>query len=140
MQLLRLIFLIIGAFAYGSHGHAENTPEVWSPENEYDNAQIITKRILYAFRLWIFRLTAIETLSSFMTLLIGVPILVFISVMMCKVSSKIMRKSQYWSNEDQLNKDLEMKIKAFEAKQRKKMMKHGKFIKEAVRQEYQDLK
>ena len=114
-------------------------PEFWSWENEYDNAQLITKRIVYAFHLWIFRMTAEGALMSFLTFLIGAPILAMAIVMMRKIHVKISRKNQYWSNRTQLNQDVKAKLKVLEDKMKSQEAKMESRIEKEVRQQLQNL-
>ena len=114
-------------------------PEFWSSENEYDNAQLITKRIVYAFHLWIFRMTAEGALMSFLTFLIGAPILAMAIVMMRKIHVKISRKNQYWSNRTQLNQDVKAKLKVLEDKMKSQEAKMESRIEKEVRQQLQNL-
>ena len=90
----------------------------WTSENEYDTAQLITKRILYAFRLWIFRLTGFSVIASFLTYLIGLPCLGFIMSLMFKINAKIQRKIHHYSNKLELDKMWKEELKAFRIKEK----------------------
>ena len=96
-------------------GNEKNTTEAfkWTSENEYDTAQLVTKRILYAFRLWILRLTEFSTICSFITLAIGLAFFGFITNLMYKTNAKIHRKIRHYSNKQELDKKFKEELKKF---------------------------
>lgn len=71
------------------------TTEFWSSENEFDVAQLITKRILYAFHLWTFRLGAFQLVFIFLSIVFGIPLLVSLVGLLGKINEKTQRKRRY---------------------------------------------
>ena len=107
MKVLSIIIVINVSMLVGFvSGSQKNTTEAfkWTSENEYDTAQLVTKRILYAFRLWILRLNECSTICSFITLAIGLAFFGFITNLMYKTNAKIHRKIRHYSNKQELDK------------------------------------
>ena len=93
-------------------------PLEWTSENDFDTAQLITKRILYASRLWIFRLNVFAAICSFTTLLIGHLALGLIAFLMYKSNAKIQRKIRQYSNNPELEKKVREKMKELRKKEK----------------------
>ena len=110
-----MIFINVSMLVGFVSGSRKNTAEAfkWSSENEYDTAQLVTKRILYVFRLWILRLTEFSTICSFITLAIGLAFFGFITNLMCKTNEKIHRKIRHYSNKPELDKKFNEELKKF---------------------------
>ena len=116
MKVLSIIIVINVLMLLGFvSGSQKNTTKAfkWTSENEYDTAQLVTKRILYVFRLWILRLTEFSTICSFITLGIGLAFFGFITNLMCKTNAKIHRKSRHYSNKPELDKKFNEELKKF---------------------------
>ena len=116
MKVLSIIIVINVLMLLGFvSGSQKNTTKAfkWTPENEYDTAQLVTKRILYVFRLWILRLTEFSTICSFITLGIGLAFFGFITNLMCKTNAKIHRKIRHYSNKPELDKKFNEELKKF---------------------------
>ena len=92
MKVLSIIIVINVLMLLGFvSGSQKNTriQQKQTSENEYDTAQLVSKlrsyskRILYAFRLWILHLTEFSTICPFITLAIGLAFLGFIMNLWC---------------------------------------------------------
>ena len=130
MKVLSIIIVINVSMLVGFvSGSQKNTTEAfkWTSENEYDTAQLVTKRILYAFRLWIFRLSVFATICAFINLIIGLPCLGLIVGLMYKSNAKIQRKTLQYSNTQELEKKFKEKIKENE------MLRYKRSSKSVVR-------
>ena len=103
---------------------------MWESENDYDTAQLVTKRILYASRLWIFRLTVFAVICSFIALIFGLPSLGLIVALMYKSNAKIQRKIRQYSNKPELEKKFKEKIKEF---RKNEISRHQRSSKAVVR-------
>ena len=114
MKVLSIIIVInvsmLVAFVSGSQKNTTKASK-WTSENEYDTAQLVTKRILYVFRLWILRLTEFSTLCSFITLELA--FFGFITNLMYKTNAKIHRKIRHYSNKPELDKKFKEELKTF---------------------------
>ena len=116
MKVLSIVIVINVLMLVGFvSGSQKNTTEAfkWTSENEYDTAQLVTKRILYAFRLWILRLTEFSTICNFVTLAIGLAFFGFITNLMYKTDAKIHRKIRHYSNKPELDKKFKEELKKF---------------------------
>ena len=105
MKVMSIIIVINVLMLVGFlSGNQKNIKQAfkWTTENEYDTAQLVTKRILYAFRLWILRLTEFSTICNFGTLAIGLAFFGFITNLMYKTDAKIHRKISHYSNKPEL--------------------------------------
>ena len=111
MKVLSIIIVINVLMLLGFvSGSQKNTriQQKQTSENEYDTAQLVSKlrsyskRILYAFRLWILRLTGFSTICNFVTLAIG-----FITNLMYKTDAKIHRKISHYSNKPELEQKIQ---------------------------------
>ena len=110
MKVLSIIIVINVLMLLGFvSGSQKNTTKAfkWTSENEYDTAQLVTKRILYVFRLWILRLTEFSTICSFITLGIGLAFFGFITNLMYKTDAKIHRKISHYSNKPELEQKIQ---------------------------------
>ena len=116
MKVLSIIIVINVLMLLGFvSGSQKNTTKAfkWTSENEFDTAQLVTKWILYAFRLWILRLTEFSTVCSFITLAIGLAFFGFITNLMYKTKAKIHRKIHHYSNKPELDKKFKEELKKF---------------------------
>ena len=116
MKVLSIVIVINVLMLVGVvSGSQKNTTEAfkWTSENEYDTAQLVTKRILYVFRLWILRLTEFSTICSFITLAIGLAFFGFITNLMYKTDAKIHRKIRHYSNKPKLDKKFMEELRKF---------------------------
>ena len=100
--------------------------DTWTPENEYDTSQLFTKRVLYAFNLWMFRLSGFSLISSFVLWTVGVYILGFILVLMYKIAKKIQKNLLHHSNKQKLDKIFMEQVKNYRKKQRTRSKKKSK--------------
>ena len=116
MKVLSIIIVINVLMLLGFvSGSQKNTriQQKQTSENEYDTAQLVSKlrsyskRILYAFRLWILRLTKFSTICSFITLAIGLAFFGFITNLMYKTDAKIHRKISHYSNKPELEQKIQ---------------------------------
>ena len=90
MKVLSIIIVINVSMLVGLvSGSQKNTTEAfkWKSENEFDTAQLVTKWILYVFRLWILHLTEFSTICSFITHAIGLAFFGLITNLMYKTDS-----------------------------------------------------
>ena len=110
MKVMSIIIVINVLMLVGFlSGNQKNIKQAfkWTTENEYDTAQLVTKRILYAFRLWILRLTEFSTICNFVTLAIGLAFFGFITNLMYKTDAKIHRKISHYSNKPELEQKIQ---------------------------------
>ena len=114
MKVLSIIIVInvsmLVGFVSGSQNNTTDAFE-WTSENENDTAQLVTKRILYAFRLWILRLTEFSAICSFISMAFGLACFGFILNLMYKTNAKIHRKIRHFSNKPELDKKFKEEIK-----------------------------
>lgn len=87
--------IIFPSNRYGIKMTSSNPSEFWTSENEFDIAQIITKRVLFSFYLWIGRLTSIQVILTFLSLGFGLPLLIFMMALVSKTKEKIQRKQRF---------------------------------------------
>ena len=116
MKVMSIIIVINVLMLVGFlSGNQKNIKQAfkWTTENEYDTAQLVTKRILYAFRLWILRLTEFSTICNFVTLAIGLAFFGFITNLMYKTDAKIHRKIRHYSNKPKLDKKFKEELRKF---------------------------
>ena len=100
--------------------------DIWTSENEFDTAQLFTKRILYAFNLWMFHLSGFSLISSFVLWTVGVYILGFILVLMYKIAKKIQKNLLHHSNKQKLDKIFMEQVKNYRKKQRTRSKRKSK--------------
>ena len=108
-------------------------PLEWTSENDFDNAQLITKRILYASRLWIFRLNVFAVICSFTTLFIGTLAFGWIVKLMYKSNAKIQRKIRQYSNNPELDKKVREKMKELRKKEKMRYQRSSKDVARNIR-------
>jgi ABC-type multidrug transport system fused ATPase/permease subunit len=89
------------------------TTEFWTSENEHDQTQMMVKRILYSlyYRIYMFSISCVFML--YMTLVIGLPILVILIVIKLRSKQIIEQKRQYWANHQTLDRVIKSKVQKF---------------------------
>ena len=110
----------------------ETTTEFWTSENPFDVAQIITKRILYAFYLWLFRFSGASVILAFMTFVIGVIAVVILGILISKINGELNRKYKFWTNRKHIDSVLKKKERAYKSKLRAKNAKREKKLRRQV--------
>lgn len=90
------------------------TTPFWSSENEYDNAQMITKRILFTFYSWIFRFSAAAVIMTYLTVVIAGFTIAFVLSVMVISRGIAARKRDFWQNRKILNHHLKAQLKAYQ--------------------------
>ena len=110
----------------------ETTTEFWTSENPFDLAQIITKRILYAFYLWLFRFSSSSVVLAFVTFVIGTLAVVILSILMSRIDQELNRKHRFWTNTKLIDTSLKKKEKAFKSRLQAKNVKREKKLKRQI--------
>ena len=111
----------------------ETTTEFWTSENPFDVAQIITKRILYAFYLWLFRFSGASVILIFLTFIIGSVAMVILSILMSRINRELNRKYGFWTDREHLEGSLKKKEKDFKAKLKRRNAKREKKLRRQVK-------
>ncbi len=116
------------------------TTEFWSSENDYDVAQIMTKRVTFTVYMWLFRVMIMLGLMAVLTFVICVPITITLLILNNNIRRVIVRKRKYWENDEYLLaeviKKVDKKIKKMEKEKQKRSLDA---MKEAKRS-YDELK
>ena len=112
---------------------AETTTEFWTSENPFDVAQIITKRILYAFYLWLFRFSGASIIMIFVTFIIGAISLIILSTLMSRINSVLNKKYEFWTDKERLEGSMKKKERNFKAKLKRRQANREKRLKKQVR-------
>ena len=118
---------------------ATTTP-FWESENNFDIAEVMTKRVTFTVYTWLFRVMIMLGLMMVITFVICVPIAITLMILNSHISRVIVRKRKYWQNEDLLIKEVQRKVdeKAEQMKQ-KQEEKDFQVMQEAI-QDVQKLK
>ena len=112
--------------------NVETTTEFWTSENPFDVAQIITKRILYAFYLWLFRFSGASVILAFVTFVIGTVAVVILGLLLSKINAELNRKYKFWTNRKLVDSSLKKKERAFKSKLRAKNAKREQKLRRQV--------
>ncbi len=104
----------------------DTTTEYWSSENDYDVAQIMTKRVTYTVYTWLFRVMIMLGLMAVVTFVVCVPVAATLLIVNRRIRSVIVRKRKYWENDEYLLKEVmkkvDKKMKAIEKEKEKQSL------------------
>jgi len=88
------------------------TTEFWSSEDDYDVAQMMTKRITYTIYRWLFRLIIMLGLMAVTTFVLVVPLSFALILINRSIQRVIARRRNYWENDEALMLELAKKVDA----------------------------
>lgn len=109
------------------------TTPFWTSEDNYDVAEVMTKRVTFTLYTWLFRLMIALALMVVVTFVICVPIALTLLILNGNIRRVVARKRKYWENEENLVEEVRRRVEEkYEELERKKRQREYGWMKEAV--------